>query len=879
MTRRRLRFWGPDVDADVDDELLFHLDACARDLEALGLSPDEAREEALRRFGEVAPVAAWLRQHDHLRLRREARVEYMETLLQDFRLGVRKFWQQPGFSLAVILVLGLGIGAATTMFSAVDAALLRPLPFQRDDRLATVHNVYLPFALSHGSTSAKLDDARALDAFESVSAYAPGELNLGGGGAPVRIPVGVVTPDLFATLGVAPAAGRDFTAEEGAPGGADVAIISDGVWREHFGAARAALEQDVILNGRPYRVVGIMPKGFAFPKDAKVWIPLRLPYGFADLEPFRQFMPSVNVARLAPGVDIEEARAQVLALVKAATPPERQFTATAETVVRPLRDMLVGNRRTALLVLLGATVLVLLVACANVTNLLLSRAAARRSEVAIRAALGASRGRILRQLLVESLLLALAGGAVGIALAALAMQALSSVMPAALAGLSTARLDLRVLGFSVAVAVATGLAFGIWPAFGATRTDASEVIKSGGMRAGTAREGTRLRRIFVVAELAISLMLAVGAGLMLRSMQTLLANDPGVVAENVATLELALNRGTYREIPRRRAFVDEVLTRLEATPGVEAAAFLNELPLRGSSSVSLLVYPEGTEPSENPEENIFALIQSVSPRYFEAMGIPLLAGRLPRFQVDTAAMREMAISETLARQFWRGESPVGRTMVVADEKRLVVGLVGSVRAYSLADTLGSQMYWPLEESPAYNLALVARGTIPTPQLGRVLRDAVIATDPQQAVYNIRPMEEVISSALAPQRVNAILITSFSMVALLLAAVGVYGVIAYGVTRRTREIGIRIALGANASDVVHLVMREGLALAIVGVGLGLAGAWALRRVVQSMLYGVGTGDPAAFAAAAVLLMSIAVLATLIPSRRATRVDPVRAIRVE
>ena len=878
--RRFLGFLRPTVEADIDDELRFHIDASARDLEAMGLSPEEARAEALRRFGDVASVESWLRSHDHHRIRREAWVTHMDTLLKDIQLGIRKLWQQPGFSLSIVLVLALGIGAATAMFSAVDAALLRPLPFQRDDRLVVVEQVNLPFELSRGSRSVMIDDARTLEVFDGVAAYAPGGLNLGAGGTPIRINVGVVTPDLFAVLGVAPAAGRGFTDEEGTRAGAPVAIISDGVWRSHYGASRSAIGESVILNGKAYEIVGIMPPGFAFPRESAVWIPLRLPYGFADFEPFRQFMPSTNVARLAPGVTIEQARERVLALVRAAANPEQPFTFTGEDVVKPMRDVLVASRRTALLVLMGATALVLLVACANATNLLLSRAAVRRGEMALRAALGASRGRIVRQLVVESLLLALAGGVVGIALAWLAVGALGAVMPPSLAGLSPAQVDLRVLGFCLLASMATGVIFGLWPALGATRTDAAEVIRSGSVNLSMARQGARLRRVFVVAELAISLVLAVGAGLMLRSLQTILGNDPGIVPDNVATLELAINRETYRQSASRMAFLDAVLERVKRIPGVEAAAFVNELPLRGVGSVRLVVQRDGVPLSDDMDANPWGLIQHVSPEYFRALRIPVLAGRLPNPARDSLATEEVALSRSLADRLFPGENPLGsRVTIAGDMHRTVVGIVGDIRSRALDDSVVAAMYMPLAESPGLNLALVARGSMPTWELAGHLRDAVTAEDPQQAVYNVRPMREVIANALTPRRVSTILISGFSVVALALAAVGVYGVIAFGVTRRTREIGIRIALGARRGDVLRLVMREGLVLGAVGIALGLAGAWSLRRVVESMLYGVAPNDPIAFAAAAVVLLVMAVLASYIPSGRATRVDPVRAMRTE
>jgi putative ABC transport system permease protein len=441
LWRRYLRFWRPDVDADVDDELRFHLEMCAEDLERRGHPRAEAERLAHERFGQVGEVRRWLRHHDRRRQRREERTDAMDALALDFRYALRRLGQQRGFTLAVVLVLALGIGAATAMFSAVDAALLRPLPFQRDDRLVVLDGVHIPVREFGGPQRSA-----------HVAAYAPGGLNLSDASAPVRLRIALVTPDLFPTLGVRVARGRGFTAAEGVPDGPRVAVLSDGLWRRHFGGDPAILGRDVRLNGVPYRVVGVMPAGFRFPQETEVWLPLTVPGTIGQFEAFRGWMPTTIIARLAPGVTAARAEAAVTTLVRRFQPPERRAKPLDGPLVQPLRDVLVGTRRTALLVLMGATALVLLVACANVTNLLLSRAVARRGELALRSALGARRGRIVRQLLVESLVLALAGGALGVALAFAGVGALSSLMPPGLAGAAPARVDARVLAFSLAAA-------------------------------------------------------------------------------------------------------------------------------------------------------------------------------------------------------------------------------------------------------------------------------------------------------------------------------------------------------------------------------------------------------------------------------------------
>ena len=884
LWRRYLRFWGPDVEADVEDELRFHLESLAAELAARGHPPDEARRLAHARFGDVAGVRRWLRRHDRARQRRTERLDAMDALRLDVRYALRKLGQQRAFAAAVILVLALGIGAATTMFSAVDAALLRPLPFQRDDRLVMLREVDLPTReFQRGEQRVPyLDDARRLPhVFSHVAAVATGGLNLTDDEAPAWLRVALATPNLFPTLGVRPALGRGFTAEEGTPDGPLATILSDALWRRHFGADPSIVGRDVRLNGVAHRVVGVMPPGFVYPEESDLWLPLPEPMTLARWEPFRGWMPMVVVARLAPGATVAQARTHVETLVRSFQDEERRAKPLEEPVVEPMRDRLVGSRRTALLVLMGATGLVLLVACANVTNLLLSRAAARRDEMALRRALGASRGRVVRQLLVESVILALAGAALGVVIAFASTGALSTLLPATLAGTSPPRVDARVLLFSLGVALVTGVGFGLWPAIGASGTDAAATIKSGGAGGATAREGARMRRVFVVAELALALMLAVGAGLMLRSLQALLTSDAGVRAEAVATLELTLPKAAYATSAARRAFFDRVTERLRGMPGVQSAAVVNELPLRGKPSISISVHVDGRPPADSPDEMPFAQLLHTSNDYFRTLGIPLVRGRLFTVPYDTARP-EVIINEALAEALWPGEDPIGQRlsgMHPGARGPEVIAVVGNVRAGSLESDEAGQMYYSSDAAPPISAAILARGTLEPRVLARRVEQAVRQVDPTQAVYNVRPMAEVISVAIAPRRANTTLITVFGLVAVALAAVGVYGVIAYGISRRTREIGIRMALGARRGDVLSLVVREGLVLAVLGIALGLAGAWALKRVVASLLYGIAPGDPLAFGAAALALLVVAVAATLLPARQALRVDPARTIRAE
>ena len=881
LWRRYGAFFRPDVDADVDDELRFHLEMRIADFERRGHSREEAGRLARAQFGEVEGVRDWLTHHDRQRQRREARIEIMDSFTQDVRYAARRLRHRPGFALTVVLVLGLGIGAATTMFSAVDAALLRPLPFQRDDRLVTLNGITIPLQEITERHEADINDARALhNLFSAVAAYATGGINLSDADAPQRLKVALVTNDLFSTLGVPVAHGRGFSVEEGKPGGPKVAVLSDGLWRRQFGGDVSVIGRDVRLNDVPYQVIGVMPPGFRFPEETDVWLPLTIPSSFAQFEVFRGWMPSTVVARLAPGATVNGARPIVKSLIEKYQSPERRAFPSKVPAVQPLRDTLVGKQKTALLVLLGATALVLLVACANVTNLLLSRALAQRSELALRAALGASRGRIVRQLLVESVLLALSGGVLGVALAYTGVRALGAVMPPHLAGAAPAQVDARVLLFSLLVALLTGLVAGLWPALGASRASAGETIRSAAPSSSMGREGTWARRTFVVAELALALMLAVGAGLMLRSLQELLTLDTGVRPTSVATLELTLPSAAYASKTDRRRFYDDVVSRMEAIPGVNGVAAVNELPLRGQASIAITVEAEGAPPVP-PDQMKMAQLLYTTPSYFSTLGIPLLRGRTFGTPYDSARPPEVIVNETMAHQLWPGTDPIGKRLksFFNGPSPVVVGVVGDVRPVSLEVEQIGQMYYDLASAPPSNAALLARGTLRPDQLARQLRDVVHAVDQRQAVYNVRPMTDVIAGAITPRRTNTTLLTLFGIVAVGLAAMGVYGVIAYGVTRRTKEIGIRMALGAQPRNIITLIAREGISLALFGIALGAAGAWALRRVVASLLYGVTVDDPLAFGGAAIVLFAIALAAALIPARTALKVDPARTIRAE
>lgn len=890
--RRYLRFVRPDLARDVDDELAFHLAMREADYVAQGLDPEEARRRARARFGPVhearkAALAVDRRYHAAIR-----RAQFLDALTLDVRYALRGLRQHAGFSAAVIGTLALGIGATTAIFSAVDAALLRPLPFASPGALVILPGVNVPFAPNGATAEPTITPdinqvALLRDVFSQVGAYAAGGFNLSGDGDALRVNVGVVTASLFGTLGVQPAMGRGFSADEGRPNGPAVAIISHGLWQRRFGGDEV-LNRSIELNNRSYQIVGVMPRGFVFPKSSDLWVPFTIPMTFATFEAFRSWVPSETVARMAPGVTREMVRARMRDLWTNVPGQFReQMREYADDPVHPLQGALVGDRQKPLVVLMLTTGLLLLIACVNVTNLLLGRAALRRREIAMRAVLGASRRRLVAQLLVESLLLAVAGSAAGLIVAFAGLGTVRTLLPAAMAAVAPPSVDLRVLGFAIGVAIVTGLAFGLWPALGASRADANETLKSGGTGATLGGAG-RLRRVLVAAELAVTLTLLAGSGLMLRSFKSLVDTDPGFQAGQVATMELTFARSADAgsEVVRR-ARIEAVLERLNAAPGIDAAGVVNDLPLRGGGGIGISISAEGAAPEEG--EMRFARYLQASAGYFRALGIPLLRGRLMTASDDARAPHVVVINTEMAQTLWPGQDPIGRRLSDPTGRpngalggdstrwRTVIGMVATVRERRLEDTPGMQMYMPVAEQTPQNAAIVARGTLPKSAMLAALREAMRAVDPTQPVYNVRMMDEVMHASLTVRRTNTVLIASFGALALVLSIVGVYGVVAFGVTRRTRELGIRAALGATGGSLVRLVAGESAITAVVGIALGLGGAWAFSRALRSLLYGVEPNDLGTFIAAPVVLFALVLLATLIPARRAAKLNPVDVIR--
>jgi putative ABC transport system permease protein len=791
-------------------------------------------------------------------------------------------WKRPGFTAMAVVALALGVGANTAIFSVVNAVLLRPLPYSEPERAVVV---WLKGAEAAGGDRVPMSVMDLLDwrarneVFESVGAFTGGQVSYTGGEAPEQIPGAQATADFFDTLGARPRLGRTFKPEDERPDAERVAVVSDGFWRRRMGADPAALGRVLTLDGRQYTVVGVMPEGFDFPtQDMEVWT------AFQVRPPSRRgpyFL--TGLARVRAGVTLEQARAALNAMPD----PEHQGNPPQGERFNMLtvNDYLVGDVRPALLVLLGAVGLVLLIACANVANLLLARAASREREIAVRAALGASRWRLARQLLTESVLLGAAGGFAGLLLSVWGVDALLALSPEGIHRLREAHIDGRVLLFTLGVSLLSGVAFGLAPALQGAGADLNETLKEGGARGSTEGRGRRrMRDALVVAEIALALMLLVGAGLLLKSFTRLQNVESGVRAERVLTMQVSLPRARYEEGPKRVEFFRQLLERVRAVPGVESAAATTSLPpdlLTASDNFSV----EGRPEPPGGELPVADLL-SVTPEYFRALGVPVVRGRL-----FTDADREgtppvCVVNETLARQFFAGEDPVGKRLKQGGSDRPgnqfmeIVGVVGDVRYEGLHAKVQPAFYLPYQQSPWFDMSLVVRTNVSEPRtLAAAVSKEVWALDRDLPVARVATMEELMSRSVAQPRFRTLLVAVFSCVALLLAAVGVYGVMSYAVVRRTHEIGVRVALGARGRDVLRLVVGHGLRLVLAGIGCGLAGALLLTRVMEGMLYGVSAADPATYAVVALLLASVALLACFIPARRATKVDPMVALRYE
>jgi predicted permease len=814
----------------------------------------------------------------------------METLKQDLAYALRLLTKNPRFTAVAVLSLAIGIGATTAIFSVTNSLLLRPLPYKDADRLVILWNRSpgLNVVQDWFSPGQYLDIKAENQSFEEVAATIDSSFNLTGQGQPYRVEGARVSSSLFPLLGTQPIMGRAFTADEDEAGKTTTAILSYGFWQQQFGGDPKVVGKTLLLNGNSIEIVGVMPRDFILNKEvmptvnkiSNAQILLSLPMGWGKR--ITRTNEDYNIfGRLRPGVTVAQAQADVDRIVSGMKqqypnnyPPGSGFMIS----VVPLLQQVVGEVRRPLLILLGAVGFVLLIACSNVANLQLARAAVRQKEIAVRAAVGAVRSRIIRQLLTESVVLSLVGGLLGLLLAFAVTRLLRSVGPDTLPRLSEIGVDSRVLAFTFFVALLTGIIFGLAPALRASRVDLNGVLKEGG-RSSVGKGHHRLRSLFVVVQVALSLVLLIGAGLLVRSYQRIQDSNPGFNPRNVLSLRLSLPNAKYKG-PAVTNFYKQLAERIKALPGVEATGTSYSLPM---SSVALAWGPitiEGYVP-KNSADFIMSNERFVSPGYFPALGVPLVRGRYFDERDVKGAAETVIVNENLAQRFWPNQDPLGKRLQRADKEtwRTVVGVVRDTKEFSVDDEPPISVYHPHEQFPIGTMFVVIRTAIDPAQMTAAVTREIQSLDPELPAFEFMTMDQRLSQSLARRRFSTFLLGAFAVVALILAAIGIYGVIAYSVTQRTQEIGIRIALGARPVKIMGMVVRQSLILTMVGVVAGLAGAYALTRIMASLLYGVSATDLPTFVVPPLVLGAIALVASYFPARRAARVDPTIALRSE
>ncbi len=812
----------------------------------------------------------------------------MQILWQDLRFGARMLMKQPGFSFVAVITLALGIGANTAIFSVVNGVLLKPLPYAEPERLVHVYRMQPPVSRANVSRPAWFDFAERQQVFSELAAHHGETFNLTGVDEAERINGRRVTGSFFALFGLRPALGRFLSADDDRPDSPRVAVISHGLWQRRFGGEAGVIGATIKLNGEPHTVVGVAPPNFRFPGRVEIWTPARL----AESQQGRGNNYLNMVGRLKDGVTQSQAEAQINQIAAALALQYPNNHSKLSILLSPLLDEQVRGIRRALWVLLAAVGFVLLIACANVANLMLARATARRKEFAVRTALGAPARRIIRQLMTESLLLALVGGALGALLAFWGVDALVALAPAQLPRVAEAQIDRAALGFTLLLSPLTGLLFGLAPAWQSARAGVNEVLKESGRGAFVGLSWSLTQRALVVVEIAMSLVLLVGAGLLIASARRLIAVSPGFDPENLLVAEISTPRlpmipGEKPDAYRTRreqsdaSFIRATLQKLSSLPGVQAVGTINDLPVTGQSTTNgAFIIASYVAPNPNTIDWPVAERRWVSPDYFRAIGLPLVKGRVftERDTMETPTV--VLINETLANRYFAGEDPVGKQLITQNlQPKEIVGVVKDARQWGLDKPPSTEIYFSTFQQPGPLTSLVIRSSADPASLGGAVRRAVREVNPDAPVTGVRTMKEVIADSLAQARFNTILMSVFAGVALLLAVVGIYGVMAYSATQRAHEIGLRQALGAQNRDVLKLVIAQGMKLAVLGVGLGLAAAFGLTRLMKSLLFGVSATDPLTFGVVALLLTLVALLACWIPARRATKVDPIIALRCE
>jgi putative ABC transport system permease protein len=860
--------WKAQTGYDLDEEIEQHLDDRYRELIAAGVPPDEAARLVRDEVRGWAPRRAPL-----------------DAVGADLRFAMRTLRRNAGFTAVVLVTLALGIGANAAIFSVVHAVAIRSLPYPNGDRLVVVWgNLHRPGVEEIPASAGEFVDYRDRGrTFDAIAAYDTSGFNLTGGGEPERVDGAVVSANLFATLGVVPEVGRTLRQEDEQPGGNDVAVIGYSLWTRRFGGDRAVVGRTVSIDGRGTEIVGVLPRGVHFPDETtELWKPVLLDAEALSADN-RGSHGFTVVARLKTGATIEQARLDFDRVASTFIPQfPANYRAGFSTAVRRLQDEIVGDTSRALFVLLGAVGLVLLIACANVANLLLARLASRRKEIALRTALGASRLRLVRQLLIESVIVAVGGGALGLVLAGWGVDALVSAAPDSIPRLREVAVDARVAAFTAVVSLATGMLFGLAPAVKVSRLELNDALKEGGRTSAAHGVGGRL---LVVSEIALSIVLLVAAGLLVRSFARIQDVQPGFAADRLLTLRVSLPPSRYTTFAKGDAFFADLFARLRSTAGVRGVAAINAMPFSGAGG-SRSFQIEGRAVSR-PEDATEEQLRIVTDGYFRVMGIPITKGREFAPDDSTRVRRVAVINDAFARRHFPAGDAIGRRIAFERDAPVwyeIVGIAGNIKHRGLDAADRPELYVPYRQPLFANwtvrpMYVVVRTDIEPLDAVPVVRREVARVDPDQPVSDVRTMAARIDRSLTGRRFNATLLASFAALALTLAAIGIYGLVAYSVTERTHEIGVRLALGATRADVVTLVLRQGMTMAAAGAALGMAASLAVVRLIAGWLFGVSPADPATFTGIPLLLLGVALVACYVPARRATRVDPMLALRAE
>jgi putative ABC transport system permease protein len=885
--RLRSLFHRNQVEQDLSEELQYHLEQKTKEYTASGMAPEEARRKARREFGGIEQTKEICRD--------TRRVSLLETLSQDVRFGLRMLRKSPGFTAVAVLTLALGIGATTAVFSLVSAILLKPLPFPNPDQIVLPELVSPPgvnlgsdyFPWSQTQFRFLAQDSHP---FQAVAAFQNDSFNLTGTDVPSFLDGFRVSAEFFPALGISPALGRGFTAEEDRPGHEYEVVLSDRMWREYFGANRAILGKAVRLNGYAYTVVGVMPAGFVFPRaeelpssfnfprEAQLWVPLAIPEA-----PKNGPSELAVIARVKPGLTIQQTQAGMDLVTKHAEAKDPQWKGWFNSRVVPLTRQVVGDTERPLQLILAAVGIVLLIACSNIANLLLTRSFGRRREFTLRTALGAGRARLIRQLLTESLLIAVSAGAISILLANAGIYFVKTFGPADLPRLREVTLDLPVFAFALCVSLATGILFGLAPAIGATRENLADSLKEGSQRSGLSPTSPRLRNALLVSQVALALVLVISAGLLTRTFFHLLGANGGFNPDRVLTFQLPLPALKYVDQDHIVVFYQNALGRLRSVPGVQSAGIGETVPMGGEGESTVIRMPD--HPAATQKELPFANYTIISPGYLSAVGTPVLRGR-DFVEADTADSMPVAlVNVAMEKKYWPGQSALGK-QVGPGSVRLplltIVGVVPDVKHISFREETAPEMYvvytqrqWP----SMLNLRVALRTKADPASMTASVREAIHSIDPDLPLAKVATLTTLVDDSLSQPRFAMLLLASFGVLALLLASTGMYGVISYSVAQRTQEIGIRMALGAERRNVFGMVLSQGARLAGLGIALGLVAALGVTRLMASFLYGVQPADPLTFAIVSLLLVGTALLACYLPARGATRVDPLVALRHE